>query len=168
MKLFLDTIDDNARVLTDALESENIRLYTIKVHALKSSARIIGANDLSQQALDLENAGNSGDKDFIIGHADELMKDYLAFKDKLARLEEAGEEGGGEDKEPISEQELKDAYEALREEIPQMDYDAVEMILDKLAEYKLPPEDDKLYKELRHRLKVFDWDGLEELMEQKG
>ena len=49
-----------------------------------------------------------------------------------------------------------------------MDYDAVEMILDQLAEYKLPPEDDKLYKELRHRLKLFDWDGLEELMEQKG
>ncbi len=168
LKLFLDTIDDNARVLNEALESDNIRLYTIKVHALKSSARIIGANALSQQALDLENAGNSGDKDFIIGHADELMKDYLAFKEKLAGLEEAGEEsGGGDDKEPISEQELKDAYEALREEIPQMDYDAVEMILDQLAEYKLPPEDDKLYKELRHKLKVFDWDGLEELIGQK-
>ncbi len=168
LKLFLETIDDNSRVLTDALESDNIRLYTIKVHALKSSARIIGANALSQQALDLENAGNSGDKDFIIGHADELMKDYLAFKEKLARLEESEEDGGGEDKEPISEQELKDAYEALREEIPQMDYDAVEMILDQLAEYKLPPEDDKFYKELRHKLKVFDWDSLEELIKQKG
>ena len=168
LKLFLETIDDNARVLNDAVDGGNFRLYTIKVHSLKSSARIIGAMSLSKLAEDLENAGNKGDTDFIIGHADELMRDYFAFKDKLAAIEEAGEAGGpDEEKEPVSEAELKDAYMALGEMVPQMDYDAVEMILDQLNGYRLPPDDEKFVKEFRHKLKSFDWDGMEEMLKQR-
>ncbi|MCR5685795.1 MAG: response regulator [Lachnospiraceae bacterium] len=171
LKLFLETIDDNARVLTNALDGSNIRLYTIKVHALKSSARIIGAAALSRLAEELENAGNNGDMLFISEHADELIRDYLAYKDKLAGLEEAEEQEGQTEesgsREPIPEAMLKDAYSALKEMIPQMDYDAVEVILDQLAEYRLPPEDEGIMKELRHKLKLFDWDGMEALAEQK-
>ncbi len=168
LKLFLDTIDDNARVLNDAYESGNYRLYTIKVHSLKSSARIIGAMPLSRLCEALENAGNKGDTDFIAAHADELMRDYFAFKDKLAGLDDDGSEASDEGKEPIPESELKDAYMALGEMIPQMDYDAVEMIVEQLSGYKLPPEDEKFLKEFKHKMKSIDWDGMEELIGQKG
>ncbi len=47
LDLFLDTIDENSRIINDAYEEGNIRLFTIKVHALKSSARIIGALGLA-------------------------------------------------------------------------------------------------------------------------
>ncbi|MBR4719433.1 MAG: response regulator, partial [Lachnospiraceae bacterium] len=57
LHLFLDTIDNNAKVIRDSYESGNIRLYTIKVHALKSSARIIGAEELSSMSADMEDAG---------------------------------------------------------------------------------------------------------------
>ena len=168
LKLFLDTIDDNARVLNDAYKSGNYRLYTIKVHSLKSSARIIGAMPLSRLCEALENAGNKGDTDFIAAHADELMRDYFAFKDKLAGLDDDGSEASDEGKEPIPESELKDAYMALGEMIPQMDYDAVEMIVEQLSGYKLPPEDEKFLKEFKHKMKSIDWDGMEELIGQKG
>ena len=50
--------------------------------------------------------------------------------------------------------------------IPQMDYDAVEMILGQLKEYKLPKEDKDKMTELSKMLKVFDWEGMEALVNQ--
>ncbi len=162
LELFLDTIDSNAKVISEAYENGNIRLYTIKVHALKSSARIIGAKDLSQLCLDLEDAGNRQDIAFIDANTEQLMEDYMAFKEKLRLLKES--EDNSDDKPPISEEELQDAYSALKEVIPEMDYDSVEIILGQLSKFKLPEEDTKTMKELGAMLKGFDWDGMEELI----
>ena len=100
LRLFLDTIDDNISVITNSYESGDIRLYTIKVHALKSSARIIGALELSKQAADLEKAGKDGDKSFIDLHTNKLISDYSAFKQKLEKMDQefdtsADDEGKG-------------------------------------------------------------------------
>ncbi|MBR6308229.1 MAG: response regulator [Lachnospiraceae bacterium] len=162
LKLFLDTIDDNSRVIKDAYDSGNIRLYTIKVHALKSSARIIGASDLSKLAEKLEDAGNHDDKNFIDDNTARLLSMYEDFKEKLRLLKE--EAKNDDNLPPIPEDELKDAYSALCDVIPQMDYDAVEMIIGSLNEYKLPKEDRAKVTELERMLKSFDWDGMETLM----
>ena len=162
LKLFLDTIEENSRVIRDAYESNNIRLYTIKVHALKSSARIIGAQELSQLCASLEDAGNREDTDFIHANTDKLFSDYAAYKEKLSRMKE--EEESDENLEPIPEGELKDAYDALKDVIPQMDYDSVEMILEGLKAYKLPKEDAEKMAELNRLLKQFDWDAMEKIM----
>ncbi|WP_242826974.1 hybrid sensor histidine kinase/response regulator [Butyrivibrio sp. MC2013] len=162
LNLFLDTIDENYKVISDSYESDNIRLYTIKVHALKSSARIIGAMELSEKALQLEDAGNRKDKAYIDAHTTELLEDYLAYKDKLKNLKENNKKSQNLPK--ISEEDLKDAYEALRDVIPQMDYDSVEMILEQLSEYRLPDEDEERIEELDKLLKLFDWETMEELI----
>lgn len=165
LKLFYDTIDDNAEVIENAYENKNIRLYTIKVHALKSSARIIGAIPLAALAAQLEDAGNHENLEFIDNNHGKFMSDYLSFKEKLSHLD-----GGIEDntnKEAISEDELKDAYGALSEMIPQMDYDAVEMILEQLKEYKLPAEDAEIISKLEKQLRSFDWDKMEVLIKEK-
>ena len=166
LKLFLETIDGNAKVIKDAYEAGDIRLYTIKVHALKSSARIIGALGLASQCAELEDAGNKQDAEFIQIHHDDMMEDYLEYRDKLSRLDENASADGGADKEEIPEDELKDAYSALKDVIPQMDYDSVEMILGDLKKYKLPKEDEAKVAELGKLLKVFDWDGMENLISQ--
>ncbi|MBP5252279.1 MAG: response regulator, partial [Lachnospiraceae bacterium] len=161
LNLFFDTIDGNIKVLRDSLDSRNIRLFTIKVHALKTSARIIGALDLSNLCYSLEEAGNKQDIDYIMGHSGKLLEDYTGFKDKLSRLKKDDDDEG---KEPIPEDELKGAYEALREVIPQMDYDSVEMIIGDLKQYRLPKEDKEKIRQLTLLLKTFDWDKMEELI----
>ena len=164
LNLFLETIDENAKVIRDAYESGNIRLYTIKVHALKSSARIIGANALSELAKRLEDAGNRKDIGFISVNTGRLMSDYEAFKEKLGRLAQGSESTDG--KESIPEEDIKEAYATLSDCIPQMDYDAVEMILEQLKAFKLPDKDAKFFHELEKCLKVLDWDGMEALIHQ--
>ncbi len=161
LNMFFDTIDGNLKVIRDSYDNRNIRLFTIKVHALKTSARIIGATRLSDLCYSLEEAGNKQDTGYIKDNIDMLIADYTEFKDKLARLKKEEDDEG---KEPIPEDELKGAYEALREVIPQMDYDSVEMIIGDLKKYKLPDEDKARIEQLSQLLKVFDWDKMEELI----
>ncbi|GHU89005.1 hypothetical protein FACS1894202_06240 [Clostridia bacterium] len=47
------------------LESGDLPLYTISVHALKSAAANIGADDISMTAFDLETAGKRGDAQYV-------------------------------------------------------------------------------------------------------
>lgn len=159
LKLFWESIDGNATVLRESYRDENLRLFTIKVHALKSSARIIGALELSAMAEALENAGNKEDRDFINANVGALLEEYSAFSEKLSGLEEEEDDS---DKEPIAEDDLKEAYAALKEVIPQMDYDSVESILEDLKGYALPKEDASRMKELSKMLTAFDWDAMEE------
>ena len=161
LKLFFDTIDDSAKVIENAYNEGDLKLYTIKVHALKSTARIVGAEELSELARQLEDAGNSEDHDFIDANTGKLLEDYRAYGSKLSQLNRSDD---NEDKEPIPEDELSGAYEALREVIPQMDYDSVEMILEQLKEYRLPKEDAEKIAELEKLLKKFDWDAMEKLI----
>ncbi|MCR5790149.1 MAG: response regulator [Lachnospiraceae bacterium] len=161
LRQFYDTIDDNARVIDDAWQTGDIRLFTVKVHALKSSARIIGAKELSALSEKLEDAGNREDLDFIRDHEERLMTLYGSYREKLAGLKQ---EEHAEEKEMIPEDELSGAYEALRDVVPMMDYDSVEMILGQLREYRLPEEDDARIGELERLLKLLDWDAMEKLI----
>ncbi|MBR6160223.1 MAG: response regulator, partial [Lachnospiraceae bacterium] len=161
LKMFRDTADDNIQIIEDALKAEDLKLYTVKVHALKTSARIVGANDMSQLAQKLENAGNDKDTAFISENTDRFLDGYRALKEKLAALSDADEK---DDRDPIPGDELEGAYEALAEVIPQMDYDSVEMIVEQVMAYRLPEQDAKKFGELSVMLKKLDWDGMEKLI----
>ena len=160
LKLFLETIDDNANTIEKAYTSEDYKLYTIKVHALKTSFRMIGATELSAFAESLEAAGNHNDVVLIEKNTSKLLSQYRGFKEKLAGLVEADD---SDDKPEINPEDIKDAYSALKEVIPQMDYDAVEMIIKNLKEYKLPADDKERIDKLEKLLKSFDWDEMEKL-----
>ncbi len=161
LNLFRETLDDVASVIKGAYEANDLRLYTIKVHALKSSARIIGATGLSELCQKLEDAGNKEDRAFIDANTKKLFEDHLSFKEKLSALEKKPDDDG---KEEISEAELKDAYAALSELVPQMDYDGVEMVVENLKGYRLPPEDAAKISDIEKMMKTLDWDSMEQLL----
>ncbi len=166
IKDFYDTIDLNADTIEQALEAGDIRLYTVKVHALKSSARIVGAMDLSSLAEQLEEAGKKEDIDIININTPKLLSDYRSFKEILSRVK-AGEEASDSDaaaKSPIDADDLSSAYEALTELVSQMDYDGAEMVINEVMSYKLPDADAVKFKDLQKYLKLFDWDKMEEIL----
>ena len=69
------------------LDSDDIENYTIRVHALKSSARIIGANALSEQAKYLEACGDDNNRAEIDEKTPQLLADYRSMADALASAE---------------------------------------------------------------------------------
>ena len=67
----------------------------------------------------------------------------------------------------ISKEELNEAYAALKELAPQMDYEAVKMVLESVFEYKIPDEEKETIKELEAALKTFNWDKMEDILKSK-
>ncbi|MCR4797401.1 MAG: response regulator [Lachnospiraceae bacterium] len=161
--LFYETIDGNLSVIEKAYEEKDIKMYTVKVHALKTSARIIGAGDLSRMCEALENAGHKEDREYIHAHHEEMIDTYGKFKTLLARS--APEEDTTE-KEAIPESELADAYGALKELVPMMDYDSVEMVLDQVKAYRLPKKDEERFQTMETLLKKLDWDTMESVLSE--
>ena len=72
--------------ILSSLENNNLPLYTVYVHALKSAAANIGATRLSEDAKILEAAGAKQDLDFIKKHNDGLVDN---LKKLLAHIGEA-------------------------------------------------------------------------------
>ena len=68
LHVFYDDGIEKIRELTACIETGNVHLYSIHVHALKSAASNIGAEKLSNAAKDLEMAGKRLDFDFIKAH----------------------------------------------------------------------------------------------------
>ncbi|MBP5325298.1 MAG: response regulator, partial [Pseudobutyrivibrio sp.] len=166
IKNFYDTIDENAVMLEDAFKNNDIKLFTTKVHALKTTARIVGIAELSTMAEKLETAGKNQDVELIASEIDRLLFELRLYVEKLEKLgkpEEMAEESDSTASE-MSAEEIADATEALKEMVQQMEYDGAEMIIKEVLEHKLSKEEEKRFKELMAALKKFDWDAMEELL----
>ena len=135
---------------------EDIELYTVKVHALKSSARIIGAKALSQLAEKLEEAGNNKDLDFIKNNTDKLLGMYRELNNKLKKSKEQSQESP-----KISPDELQEAYKAMIEIAMTMDYGLMDNLISDLRKYKLESEDADRLSQIEKLLTELDWDGIE-------
>lgn len=121
--------------LTQLLSDGDIENYTIKVHALKSTARLIGANRLSDEAKELEARGDAKDMDYIQNGNGPLLIHYQAVLDTLKK-EYSFEENhpNGE----ISFDYLKELLEAIVESCDAFDFDSVDRAVEELNKYDLP------------------------------
>ncbi|MBR1629963.1 MAG: Hpt domain-containing protein [Lachnospiraceae bacterium] len=61
LELFVKSIDEKTALLEKCADEGDLRLYTITVHALKSTSLSIGMASFSEQAKALELAGNRED-----------------------------------------------------------------------------------------------------------
>ena len=155
LMVFHDTAVKNSAEIEALYNSGDIPGYTIKVHALKSAARIIGADALSEKARELEAAGKNGEITFIDQNTEALLRDYRQLGEKLFFL--SGEDN---EKEMIPEDLLKDAYDTILEASDSMDYGAIEDIVRTVMEYKLEYEDKKRFEKINEALLQLDWDEI--------
>lgn len=166
LKTFLRSIDDKAKEIEDALTNEDYQLYTMKVHSLKSTSRIIGAHRLSELSKKLELAGESGKIDVIKEKTGELLELYRSYSNKLSDIGSISLDGIK--LRPLASMEIiDDAYRALREVAPMMDYDSVEMIIEGLKEYKLPEDEKERIEKIEYYLKKLDWESIQDLLNDK-
>ena len=159
LQQFWNSIGNNLRDI-EAFESEgDIKNYTIKVHALKSSARLIGAEELSRQAAYLEECGNNEDIDSIRDLTPDLLANYRAYIPRLEKLYKQDENA-----ELIDPERLKEAYEAIKEFASMFDSDSIDGIIAMLREYRMPDEEAERFNKIATCADGADWGGLEEAL----
>ena len=77
---------------------KNLNDYSIIVHALKSTSKMIGASDLSAKSKTLEEASKSGDFATVENGHKTVITEYTVLTDTI--LENYGEDDPGEDEAP--------------------------------------------------------------------
>lgn len=161
LKIYYDSYEVKSGEIQKFFDSEDWENYTIKVHALKSSSRLVGAIQLGNDAEAMEMAGKERDTGYITAHHEALMNEYRTIIDALTP-----ELGVADDRPDIPADMLKDAYAGLSEFAEAMDYELAKMITDSVKEYRLPEDDSERFVRLGECLSRLDWDGIKEILKE--
>ena len=164
IKIFYDTLSDKINELVIFLDEGDIKNYTIKVHALKSSLRIIGAINLGEYAQKLENAGKLEDMAFISANnplfIDSLMSVKELFKDICDN-----EEKDNADKKEADDDMMSQIYADIKAAAEEMDCDRLDEIMDNMKNYKVPEAEAERFSEIKKCIENFDYDGVQEALQ---
>ncbi|MCR5535834.1 MAG: response regulator [Succinivibrio sp.] len=162
LTIFARSLAPNLHELAAYLNQADYPNFTIKVHALKSSARIIGAKRLSELALQLELAGKQGQNDQIRASFPRLEALGKALGTELTPLTEAKEEH--KEAQDLTQDELTEAFEQLKSAVSDYNFEDLQMILETLSEYQLPESYAGLLPKLQAAADKPDWDELLSLL----
>ena len=88
LEMYLSSAEQKAEEIEKYWTAGDIKNTTVKVHALKSASRAIGALELSEFAARLEQAGNNGDTDTLDKELVELISGYRQLAKDLEPLKD--------------------------------------------------------------------------------
>ncbi len=170
-EIYMDTITrfenhagENMQAISMALSEGRIDTFVTKVHALKSSARLIGAERLSALAADLQEAGDDRDMEFITRHMGPMMSMYGELKDSLTPLLRDQVEKEGE----IEAEALSGLYAHLRGYIEDFNSEAVGSMIRALDRYTFPGKEQERFDELKKAYEAMDWVAMMSIFDESG
>lgn len=142
---FYKLIDTKSDKLEKCMADKQIKEYTIEVHALKNTARIIGAMELAEGFQRMELLGKAQDAETIVQELPGLLARYRSYK---AILKPYGvrEDAGCKD---TSVDEIIFYLRGLQEATEAFDMDRVDEAMAKLEELRMPEACATLMNKLR-------------------
>ena len=165
---YLDALEASAESLPDTIgtiaelqEAADWENYTIRVHAIKSSMRIIGASELSRLAERLEAAGNAQDIGCIASDTPVLLSQLRILAAELADVFPGADDASLT---PIGLPQLKEAYAGIAEFAAAFDAASVDSIVQSLQGYRIPDEEKQRFAAVKKAAAQLDWTELSRLV----
>ncbi|MBQ9384700.1 MAG: response regulator [Ruminiclostridium sp.] len=164
LKTYAEMINDHADETEKYWNDGDIANATIKIHAMKSTSRIIGAVEIGEFAQSLENAGKAGDADTLGAHIGELLRRCRALGEQLSPLLDKQEQAEDESLPFISEEELHEAYALLKEATEAFQFDNVGEIAESLKGYRIPDTEKERVAAVIKAVGDLEYDKLPEIL----
>ena len=173
-KLFISLIQENADLIQKYFADCNYKEYTIKVHALKSAARIVGAEKLSSMAEDLEKEGNELQAMSDIPQeylnelktkTDDMLNYYRSYIDLLEPVKKYGEADDSE-KLDAGDEEISAIKNKILEACENCDLVTVEEEFAQLKKIKLPKELEQKMEELNKTVENIEFDEIKSILKE--
>ena len=161
---FYSTMSGEADFLQNCFEhldeDKMLDSYCIKVHAMKSSAALIGINGLSEKAKALEMAAKDGDKEYICQNTEDFLNEWRSYKEKLSVCITT------EEKEELSDFTIvKEKLDELKEAMDFMDIDMADEIMKVIRSYEYPEKISEKVERLGSAVVNLDVDMVNELID---
>lgn len=141
---FYKLIDQKSTKLEKCLADGMLKDYTIEVHALKNTARMIGALELSQMFYEMEQLGNQGERQQIEERTPKLLELYRSYKEILAEYGRASEKK----KTQVPLKTMQETLKGLHDAVDTFDLDEADSRMHELETYAFPEELQPMVEEL--------------------
>ena len=170
---FAEAIDAKSEQIERFASSSDYKNYTILVHALKSSARLIGALELSAMAANLEKCGDKacdGNKEAIQEIAQktaELLSLYRSYTKKLESVTKKAK-NSQENLPEISAEQYNTALNGLKECMEAFDFDTADQIISELERFSLPQTEKEFFKALKEKIAAVDQNAVMEFLQNRA
>ncbi|MDD6811159.1 MAG: ATP-binding protein [Lachnospiraceae bacterium] len=142
---FYKLIDMKASKIEKCLADGMLKDYTIEVHALKNTARMIGAMKLSEWCYRLEQLGNEQNKEVLEKETPGAMELYRSYKPILKPYGLAQEQ----EKKVVPAEEIIELLTTIKDATDNFDLDMIDATMKKLEQCQLPEDCIPLLEELR-------------------
>lgn len=141
---FYKLIDQKSTKIEKCLADGLIRDYTIEVHALKSTARMIGAMELSEKFYRLEQLGNAQDEKTLALETPDVLSLYRSYKSILEPFAHRGDQ----EKQEVSKEEIQKELETLKNAMDSFDLDGADAAMHALEGFVFSEKHQKKIEEL--------------------
>jgi len=162
LEIFYNSLDKKADEIETYEREKDIKNYTVKVHALKSAARLVGALDLSADAKHLEESGDNNDVHEIEQKTPKLLAKYRAYKPVLAKVFGSGEEDTSLPE--ISIEDLHEMYSLIKGFAEEFDLDNIDRMMEEAKGFRIPESEREKFEKIKECVTNADWGSLEELL----
>ena len=143
---FYHIIDFKKKKIEEDLAGGDISSYTVEVHALKNTARLIGAMKLSEEFYELEQLGDEKNVPAIQEKTPGVLAHFESYKPILKPYAFSNEE---KQRDVVSNEEIIEVLKEIREAIDGFDLDGADAGMEKLNTYEVPEAYKDRMKKLR-------------------
>ena len=154
-----DIIDEKCSSIEKYLEKRDIHNFTITVHSLKTTCRLIGAMELSNNFYTLEKLGNENNQKKILEHAPDILAELRSLKPYLAPYSIQNLTP----KKDFNKEKVASTLKDLSDSIIEYDLSRAEKCVAEIASYKFNDEVAPLVKRLCDLVANLDYNDAVEL-----
>jgi len=159
LQRYFRSYETNRKAVEELLASGDVEGYTIKVHAMKSNSKMIGAQELAAAFEALELAGKRGDEAFLAEATPPTLAKYAELVELLRPIGEAEDmRAPGE----IGAAEARETADKLLTALDDFDDELSAQLATKLAGYPFRPTQKEKLREAAKYIADFMYDEASE------
>ena len=158
-------LEEKENSLRDFLKKRDMPGYAIIVHSLKGNARNVGADDLADEAFELEKMSKAGQLEdvevrspILFSLMKNIRKDLKVYLDSEGKADKEREEPQDKEKLTITDEDWKQALRELAGRLDDFDGDSVNEKLSELKKYDRPESDKKMLRLCEKAVKDYAYD----------
>lgn len=169
---FHQVLDEKEEALRGFLKNEDMPGYAIVVHSLKGNARNLGADELADEAFELEKMSKAGRLEDVevrspilfsmMKNMQKGLKAYLDSQDKGPDIKQAAKD---EELKEITEEEWKRSLEELAEKLDDFDGDGAYELIRELKCCNRPKSDAQMLRLCEKAVRDYAYDVALEIVE---
>lgn len=157
LKDFASSIPDKKELINRLVREEDVARFTIEVHSLKSTSKIMGAIMLSEKALELERLGHKRDLEEIVSRIPQLNKEIDKVYDDLKEL--AVKSSSHVARIPVERDKVRDALRQIFYATKDFDYDKAQEIIISLGEYQFDGRMETVYVKMKDSIENVNYEA---------